>query len=154
LELGEPAYTIATIASRAGKSEAYVYGRIRLADLIPPVAEAFLKDQITVGHALLIAKLPASQQQEAFAAAFRGQWTSEGNTQVLIPVRELAAWIESNILLQLASAPFDKQDEALVPEAGAPTVRNEPDSTSYFFPTCGKIPALRLTVSGPRSTLP
>jgi len=65
LELGEPAYTIATIASRAGKSEAYVYGRIRLADLIPPVAEAFLKDQITIGHALLIAKLPASQQQEA-----------------------------------------------------------------------------------------
>jgi ParB family chromosome partitioning protein len=90
LELGEPAYSIATIASRAGKSEAYVYGRIRLADLIPPVAEAFLKDQITIGHALLIAKLPASQQQEAFAAAFRGQWTSEGNTQVLIPVRELA----------------------------------------------------------------
>src|SRR5579864_1845449 len=116
LELGEPAYTI---ASRAGKSEAYVYGRIRLADLIPPVAEAFLKDQITIGHALLIAKLPSSQQQEAFAAAFRGQWTSEGNTQVLIPVRELAAWIESNILLQLASAPFDKQDETLVPEAGS-----------------------------------
>jgi ParB family chromosome partitioning protein len=38
---------------------------------------------------------------------------------VLIPVRELAAWIESNILLQLASAPFDKQDEALVPAAGS-----------------------------------
>ncbi len=119
LELGEPAYTIAIIASRAGKSEAYVYGRIRLADLIPPVAEAFLKDQITIGHALLIAKLPASQQQEAFSAAFRGLWTSEGNSQVLIPVRELAAWIESNILLQLASAPFDKQDETLVPEAGS-----------------------------------
>ena len=119
LELGEPAYTIAIIASRAGKSEAYVYGRVRLADLIPPVAEAFLKDQITIGHALLIAKLPASQQQEAFSAAFRGLWTSEGNTQVLIPVRELAAWIESNILLQLASAPFDKQDETLVPEAGS-----------------------------------
>jgi ParB family chromosome partitioning protein len=90
LELGEPAYTIAIIASRAGKSEAYVHGRIRLADLIPPVAEAFLKDQITIGHALLIAKLPASQQQEAFSAAFRGLWTSEGNSQVLIPVRELA----------------------------------------------------------------
>jgi len=55
LELGEPAYTIANIAARAGKSEAYVYGRIKLADLIPPVAEAFLKDQITIGHALLIA---------------------------------------------------------------------------------------------------
>jgi ParB family chromosome partitioning protein len=83
------------------------------------VAEAFLKDQITIGHALLIAKLPASQQQEAFSASFRGLWTSEGNSQVLIPMRELAAWIESNILLQLASAPFDKQDETLVPEAGS-----------------------------------
>jgi ParB family chromosome partitioning protein len=119
LELGEPVYTVASIASRSGKSEAYIYGRIRLADLIPPVADAFLKDQITIGHALLIAKLPASQQQEAFSAAFRGLWTSEGNTQVLIPVRELASWIESNILLQLASAPFDKQDETLVPEAGS-----------------------------------
>jgi ParB family chromosome partitioning protein len=93
--------------------------RIKLADLIPPVAEAFLKDTITIGHALLIAKLPDSQQQEAFNAAFRGMWVSEGNQQVLIPVRELAAWIESNILLQLASAPFDKQDEALVPAAGS-----------------------------------
>jgi hypothetical protein len=53
-------------------------------------AEAFLKDQITIGHALLIAKLPTSQQQEAFSASFRGLWTSEGNSQVLIPVRELA----------------------------------------------------------------
>jgi ParB family transcriptional regulator, chromosome partitioning protein len=117
LELGEP-YNIAHIAARAGKSEAYIYGRLRLADLIPPVAEAFLKDNITIGHALLIAKLPAAQQQEAFAAAFRSMWTSEGNTQVLIPVKELAAWIESNILLQLASVPFDKQDEALLPAAG------------------------------------
>src|SRR6266700_2505127 len=118
LELGEP-YNIAHIAARSGKSEAYIYGRLRLADLIPSVAEAFLKDKITIGHALLIAKLPASQQQEALAAAFRSTWTSEGNTQLLIPVRELAAWIESNILLQLASVPFDKQNETLVPEAGS-----------------------------------
>ena len=118
LELGEP-YNIAHIADRAGKSEAYIYGRLRLADLIPPVAETFLKDKITIGHALLIAKLPASQQQEAFTASFRGMWTSEGNSQILIPVRELAAWIESNILLQLASVPFDKQDETLVPAAGS-----------------------------------
>src|SRR6202167_989878 len=119
LQLGEPTYTIASIAARAGKSEAYVQGRIKLADLIPSVAEAFLKDIIAIGHALLIAKLPDSQQQEAFNAACRGMWTTDGNSQVLIPVRELAAWIESNILLQLASASFDKQDEALVPAAGS-----------------------------------
>jgi len=155
LELGEPVYTIATIASRAGKSEAYVYGRIRLADLIPSVAEAFLKDQITIGHALLIAKLPASQQQEAFAAAFRGQWTSEGNTQVLIPVRELQRgsnrtscynWRPRRLTNRMRHS-FPKQ----VP---VPTARSELDSTSYFFPTCEKIPALRPIASGPRLTLP
>jgi ParB family chromosome partitioning protein len=103
------------------------------------VAEAFLKDQITIGHALLIAKLPASQQQEAFSASFRGLWTSEGNSQVLIPVRELAALIESNILLQLASAPFDKQDETLVPEAGS--CANCPKRTGFnklLFPDVRK----------------
>src|SRR6266403_1245019 len=114
-ELGEPTYTIASIAARAGKSEAYVHGRIKLADLIPPVAEAFLKGKITIGHALLIAKLPDSQQQEAFNAAFRGMWTTDGNSQVLIPVRELSAWIESNILLQLASARSTSRTKPLFP---------------------------------------
>src|SRR5882672_3028836 len=84
LQLGEPTYTIASLAARAGKSEAYVHGRIKLADLIPSVAEAFLKDTIAIGHALLIAKLPDSQQQEAFNAAFRGIWTSEGDIQILL----------------------------------------------------------------------
>jgi ParB family chromosome partitioning protein len=119
LDLHDSAYIPATIAARAGKSEAYVLGRLKLGDLIPAIAEAFLADQIGVGHALLIAKLPQAQQQAAFAAAFRTQWTSEGNQQLLIPVRELAAWIESNILMELAAAPFSKQDEALLPEAGA-----------------------------------
>ena len=90
LHLEEPTCTVASIAARAGKSEAYVQGRIQLADLIAPVAQAFLKDEIASGHALLIAKLPDSQRQEAFNAAFRGMWTTEGNQQVLIPVRELA----------------------------------------------------------------
>ena len=128
LELGEPAYTIATIASRAGKSEAYVYGRIRLADLIPPVAEAFLKDQITIGHALLIAKLSASQQQEAFSAAFRGLWTSEGNSQVLIPVRELALCGASH------NANNAESTFMQTPHHGTPSCRQ------------GRTPALRIIV--------
>lgn len=118
LEVEATKYTVAEIAAKCGKSEAYVLNRIKLTELIPPVAEAFLADKITIGHALLIAKLPAAQQQEAFNASFRQMWTSEGNTQVLIPVRELAAWIQSNILLELAAAPFDKNDAALVPQAG------------------------------------
>lgn len=119
LSLNDPNYTIATLAAKAGKSEAYVQGRIKLTDLIPPIADAFLADKITIGHALLIAKLPAGQQQAAFNATFQKTWTTEGNVPTLIPVRELADWIQSNILLELASAPFSKSDETLMPEAGS-----------------------------------
>src|SRR5579884_3656986 len=119
LNLNDPNYTISTLAAKAGKSEAYIQGRIKLTELIPPIADAFLADKITIGHALLIAKLPAGQQQAAFNACFRQMWTSEGNTPTLIPVRELASWIESNILLELASAPFSKSDETLMPDAGS-----------------------------------
>ena len=48
-------------------------------------------------------------------------------------------WIESNILLQLASAPFDKQDETLVPEAGS--CANCPKRTGFnklLFPDVRK----------------
>jgi hypothetical protein len=51
----------------------------------------------------------------------------------------LAAWIESNILLQLASAPFDKQDETLVAEAGS--CSNCPKRTGFnklLFPDVRK----------------
>jgi ParB family chromosome partitioning protein len=112
-------YDIATIAAKVGRSERFVAERIRLNELIPAVAEAFLEDKITVGHALLIAKLPASQQPEAFNAAFRRMWTTQGDTQTLVPVKELAAWIETNILLDLTAAAFDRHDGSLLPEAGS-----------------------------------
>src|SRR5690348_1707583 len=139
LNLNDPNFTVASLAAKAGKSEGYVLGRIKLTELIPPIADVFLADRITIGHALLVAKLPAAQQPEAFNASFRQMWTTEGNTQVLVPVRELAAWIESNILLELTKAPFSKSDESLVPEAGS--CANCPKRTGFnklLFSDIGK----------------
>jgi hypothetical protein len=59
--------------------------------------------------------------------------------RIKTPSALLAAWIESNILLQLASAPFDKQDETLIPEAGSCT--NCPKRTGFnklLFPDVRK----------------
>ena len=112
-------YDIHTLAVKAGKSAAFVATRLRLTELIPSIAEAFLADKIGVGHALEIAKLPQSEQQSAFDACFRAVWSGSKESRVLLPVRELAAWIEQNILLSLDSIPFDKNDETLVPEAGS-----------------------------------
>ncbi len=119
LDLPDQQYTIARISERAGKSPAYVAGRLRLTELVPDVAEAFLADKLTIGHALLIAKLPSEQQHEAFKAAFKSTWMNSGQTEFVLPVRELAAWIESNLLLDLQSAPFDRADAGLCAEAGS-----------------------------------
>lgn len=49
-------YDIATIAAKIGKPATFVVNRIQLTQLIPSVAEAFLDDRLTIGHAALIAK--------------------------------------------------------------------------------------------------
>jgi ParB family chromosome partitioning protein len=76
LQLEGEQYDVQSIASRLGKSPAYVTMRIRLTELLPSIAEAFLADQIGVGHALEIAKLPQAQQERAFDAAFRSVWNA------------------------------------------------------------------------------
>jgi ParB family chromosome partitioning protein len=119
LDLPDQQYTVAMIAAKAGKNPQYVAARLKLTELIAPVADAFLADRLTLGHALLIAKLPAAQQGEVLKAAFKPSWGMNGQTDVLIPVKELAGWIESNLFLDLQSAPFDRTDTALVAEIGA-----------------------------------
>jgi len=119
LQLEGAHYDIASLSARLGKSQSYITQRIRLGELHPSIAEAFLADRIGVGHALEIAKLPQEQQEKAFDAAFRTLWSNGKENRILLPVRELGAWIEQNILLSLDSVPFDKSDATLVPEAGS-----------------------------------
>jgi ParB family chromosome partitioning protein len=119
LHLDGAQYDVASISARIGKSPHYVTTRIRLTELESSIAEAFLANQIGVGHALEIAKLPQSQQLKAFDAAFRAVWNGGKESRVVLPLRDFVAWIEQNILLSLDSVPFDKNDAALLPEAGS-----------------------------------
>ena len=120
MRLEDPKYSIEQIGAKVGKNPVYVASRLRLVELCPAVVEAFAKDEIGVGHALLLAKLQPEQQEEALAACYQEQYGGTNKTKrILLPVRQLQQWIEHNILLELASAPFSKEDAQLVPEAGA-----------------------------------
>ncbi|MGC1869906.1 MAG: ParB/RepB/Spo0J family partition protein [Acidobacteriaceae bacterium] len=120
LNLEEPKYSIEQIAAKTGKSPAYVAQRIKLTELAPAVVEAFYKDEIGVGHALLLAKLQPAEQEQALAACFREDWgVGNKSKRILLPVRNLHQWIEHNILLILKDAPFSKNDATLNPQAGA-----------------------------------
>jgi ParB family transcriptional regulator, chromosome partitioning protein len=121
LNLDEPKYSVEQIAARTGKSPAYVAGRLKLTELASVVVEAFYREEIGVGHALLLAKLQPEQQEQALGACFKEDWSNGGQKakRILLPVRSLQFWIESNILLILKLAPFDKRDAQLVPAAGS-----------------------------------
>jgi ParB family chromosome partitioning protein len=113
-------YSVEQIAAKVGKSVGYVLSRSRLADLAPAVTEAFAKDEIGVGHALLLAKIQPGQQEEALAACYQDTYTNGSKPKrILLPVRHLQQWIEHNILLDLSAAPFSKEDTQLLPEAGS-----------------------------------
>jgi ParB family chromosome partitioning protein len=120
MRLEEPKYSVEQIAAKVGKAPAFIFARLKLVELVPAVVEAFSQDEIGLGHALLLAKLQPAQQEEALAACYQEQYTSGSKAKrILLPVRHLQQWIEHNILLELASAPFSKEDAALVSEAGA-----------------------------------
>jgi ParB/RepB/Spo0J family partition protein len=57
IELQPDTYTVESIASRVGRSPAYVNGRLRLIQLIPEAKQAFYEDKLTVAHAFEIARL-------------------------------------------------------------------------------------------------
>ena len=57
IELQPDTYTVESIASRVGRSPAYVSGRLRLIQLIAEAKQAFYEDKLTVAHAFEIARL-------------------------------------------------------------------------------------------------
>jgi ParB family transcriptional regulator, chromosome partitioning protein len=119
LEREEAGYTVEKIAARTGKAAAHIAKRLRLLDLIPPVADAFTAGRIGIEHALLIAKLGADVQEDALRHCYDGYYAANDAERSLVPVSRLQAWIERNVYLSLKSVPFSKDDETLVPEAGS-----------------------------------
>jgi ParB family chromosome partitioning protein len=121
LALEEPTYSIEQIAAKVGKAPAFVTQRLKLTELAPVIVEAFYREEIGVGHALLLAKLQPDKQEQALAACFKEEWSGGDRKakRLLLPVRNLQFWIEHNIMLILKQAPFNKRDTQLIPAAGS-----------------------------------
>jgi ParB family chromosome partitioning protein len=112
-----PGYDVAALAAKSGKSPSHIYARLSLLQLIPEVAEAFMLARITASHASLIARLPQESQAKAYEQCWRKDW--QDKEAHLLPSKYLSAWIQDNLYLNLADAPFDRDDATLNPAAGA-----------------------------------
>jgi ParB family chromosome partitioning protein len=127
-----PGYDVTALVEKSGKSASHVYARLSLLQLIPTVAEAFTQERITASHANLIARLPQESQAEAFEQCWRKDW--QDKEPHLLPAKHVAAWIQANLYLSLADAPFDREDPTLNPAAGACVTcpRRSGHNTSLF----------------------
>ncbi|WP_263358633.1 ParB/RepB/Spo0J family partition protein [Acidicapsa ligni] len=121
LSLSDPTYTVEQMAAKVGKTPVYITTRLKLTDLCDAVAAAFYRNDIGVGHALLLAKLPTEVQEQGLTACFKEVYTNNGDkpARILLPVRNLRFWIETNVLLLLKDAPFDKRSAELIVTAGS-----------------------------------
>jgi ParB family chromosome partitioning protein len=117
--LNIPGYDVAALVEKSGKSASHIYARLSLLQLIREVAGAFTQERITASHANLIARIPQESQAEAFEQCWRKDWKDD--EAHLLPAKFLSAWIQSNLYLSLADAPFDREDPTLNPAAGACT---------------------------------
>lgn len=127
-----PGYDVAALVEKSGKCASHVYARLSLLQLIPTVAEAFTQERISASHANLIARLPKESQAEAFEQCWRKDW--QDKEPHLLPAKHVAAWIQANLYLSLADAPFDREDSTLNPAAGACVTcpRRSGHNTSLF----------------------
>jgi ParB family chromosome partitioning protein len=119
MNLDPARFTAQELAARTGKSMTFVIHRLKLADLIPAAAEALQKDEIALGHALELARLTPKQQEEALPHCFTTDYIEGVNRKRLTTVQQFARYIQNNIILELAEAPFSREDANLYPEAGA-----------------------------------
>lgn len=120
-------YSAAYIADRIGRSEKYVFDRMKLLDLIPELQQLLEQERILVGHGELLAKHKTADQQRAIAVKKKpygyGKWlgglwreahstldfdepAAEGEAQKAkdpyaglkaVSVPELAAWLASHV---------------------------------------------------------
>lgn len=76
-ELNPELYTVESIVAKVGKTSRYVYGCMKLVDLIPAVQTAFYEGKLTVAHALEIARLQplcGEGNYVAFGARTSARW--------------------------------------------------------------------------------
>jgi len=125
LKLKANSYTIEAIAAKVGRSPAYVNGRLQLLNLVDEAKQAFRATKLTVSHAFEIARLQAKDQRRALQECFPEHRNTtaalKDKKAEAVTVRELRAWIEREVHLDLANAPFDSNDDKLLPAVGSCT---------------------------------
>jgi ParB/RepB/Spo0J family partition protein len=127
-------YNNKLIAERVGKTEAYVFDRLKLLQLTPEAKKLFFADRILLGHAIILARTPAAFQKELIEddMGAGGLWRRDHGHATLgllapdeekgdysglrpVSVRELQMYVDDHLRFD----PADKAVPQLFPETAA-----------------------------------
>lgn len=108
--IGQHAKQPEEVAAVLGKSTAWVLQRRRLGRLTLPVQKVFARDEIAIGVALQLARVPTKDLQMQALKAVTGDQSMQ--------LRDVTAFIDRNYMMRLDRAPFSINDPQLVKRAG------------------------------------
>lgn len=103
--------TTKELALRFGKSETYIVQRLKLNDLIAEAKKDFLKNKMSLGHALILARLISQDQKEAIRQINISNYGYRS-------ISDLQNFVNRNVINNLLNAPFKLDDADLVKNAG------------------------------------
>ena len=110
------------IAVKVGKSRTYIYGRLKLLELILENRKLFYNDKFSPSVALLVSRIPKDLQKEAGKNIALGGIESYARSGEPMSYRKAQKYITEDFMLQLKGAPFDTKDKTLGGKAGPCTI--------------------------------
>lgn len=103
------------VGQRIGKSRSYVYGRLKVLALCSEARQALREKRLDFSCALEIARIPNEQLQLKAL-----DWATATDYEGTRPsARQVQHHVRTTYTLRLEYAPFDREDAALCPAAGA-----------------------------------
>ena len=103
-------FEISVVAAKVGKPESYIRSRLFITNIVDKVKTALRADKITLGHALLMARLEEPQQLKALKYCLDRYNTPS--------VNDLKEWIECNIYNDLKKLTW-LNDKKLIEKVGS-----------------------------------
>lgn len=104
-------FTTKDLSIKFGKSESYIIQRLKLNDLIPEAKKDYVKNSMTLSHALSLARLTEENQTTCVKEAREDNGYGS--------IKDFEEYIQRNIMHNLSDAPFDTTDEKLIAKTGA-----------------------------------
>lgn len=114
-------FSMRDIADKFGKSEEYVFGRLRLVTLIPEARHLLENDVMPIAHAIKIAQLEENLQKMALSRMVETYHVGDGERTTWAGGKALKFFFDANVLMSLTAAAFNTRDPNLNPEMGACT---------------------------------